>query len=322
MNLFQQSATSVELTPSTAQFTAQVVDFNNLVAELFTDGPPVSNPEIPVLPPEGDKPVTFVGNIDHTIKGGDASEIINGHNDNFLGFGGNDNIHAGGGNDVVYAGEGNDMVRGGAGNDKLYGMSGNDQLAGGTGNDYISGGPGNDKMYGEAGNDELWGGTGNDLLSGGTGNDSLKGGSGNDQLFGGAGNDWLLGGSGNDMLKGGQGADIMTGGTGADKFVFSSVQDSLNLYGKFDLITDFQKGSDKLDFSQIDANETVAGNQAFKMVAYGGPNQVLQAGQMTAHYDAALGKTIIEANIDGDASNEFHLELNGNVVPNASDMIL
>jgi Ca2+-binding RTX toxin-like protein len=322
MNLFQQSATFVDLTPSTSQFTLAVANIGDLVLDASPNHPPASNPEIPVLPPEGDKPVTFVGDIDHTIKGGDGSEIITGHDDNFLGFGGDDNIHAGGGNDTVYAKEGNDMVRGGAGNDKLYGMSGNDQLAGGTGNDYISGGPGNDKMYGEAGNDELWGGTGNDLLSGGTGNDTLKGSEGNDQLFGGAGNDWLLGGTGNDLLKGGQGADVMTGGAGADKFQFASVQDSLNLYGMSDLITDFQKGSDKLDFSQIDANEMVAGNQAFKMVAYGGPNQVLAAGQMTAHYDAALGKTIIEANIDGDASNEFHLELTGNVVPNASDMIL
>jgi len=43
---------------------------------------------------------------------------------------------------------------------------------------------------------------------------------------------------------------------------------------------------------------------------------------MTAHFDAELGKTINEANVDGDASNEFHLELDGIVVPNASDMIM
>jgi Ca2+-binding RTX toxin-like protein len=322
MALFQQSATFVDLSSSTSQFTSPVANLADLLVDAKAEFQPLGNPEIPVLPPEGDKPVSFVGGIDHKIFGGDGSEIITGHDDNFLGFGGDDLIHAGGGNDTVYAGEGNDIVRGGAGNDKLYGMSGNDQIAGGTGNDYISGGPGNDKMYGEAGNDELWGGTGNDLLSGGTGNDTLRGSAGNDQLFGGAGNDSLQGGTGNDLMNGGQGADVMTGGSGSDKFVFTSVQDSLNLYGLSDLITDFQKGSDKLDFSQIDANETVAGNQAFKLVAYGGPNQVLGAGQMTAHYDVSLGKTIIEANVDGDASNEFHLELSGNHVPTASDMIL
>lgn len=114
----------------------------------------------------------------------------------------------------------------------------------------------------------------------------------------------------------------MTGGADSDKFVFASTQDSLKLYGKFDTITDFQKGVDKLDFHLIDANDGLSGNQKFAFVGYGGANQVLGAGQMTAYYDAALGKTIIEANIDGDASNEFHLELNGNVVPNVSDMVL
>jgi Ca2+-binding RTX toxin-like protein len=122
--------------------------------------------------------------------------------------------------------------------------------------------------------------------------------------------------------NGGHGGDLLTGGSDADTFKFASVQDSLKLWGLFDTITDFKKGEDKLDFHLIDANEGVAGDQKFTLVSYGGSNQVLGAGQMTAHFDAELGKTIIEANVDGDASNEFHLELDGIVVPNASDMIM
>jgi len=306
-----------------AQFDLPVIDLGEAVLDPNPDHPPTSNPEIPVGPiREIDTPVSFTGSIDHTIKGGNASEIITGHDDNFLGFGGNDHIDAGGGNDTVYGKEGHDMIRGGAGNDRLYGGSGNDQIAGGADNDYISGGPGNDRLFGESGNDTLWGGIGNDLLSGGTGHDLLRGSEGDDKLFGGFGNDWLEGGTGKDVLSGGIGADVMNGGAGADRFVFESVNDSLNLYGRSDTIQDFQKGVDKLDFSQIDANENVAGDQRFSYVNYGGPNQVLGAGQMTAHFDETTGKTIIEANVDGDRSNEFHLELDGNVVPNISDLIL
>jgi Ca2+-binding RTX toxin-like protein len=276
---------------------------------------PWSNPEIPVDPPEPDSSPVFVGSFDHIAIGGDGSETI-------TSYSGSDLIRAGGGDDTVFGNGGNDAIRGEEGNDKLFGMYGNDQIDGGTGNDFVDGGIGDDRLFGGAGNDTVIGGDGNDVLSGGSGVDTLKGGNGNDNLDGDAGKDVLQGGAGNDLMKGGQGGDLMTGGEGADRFVFETTQDSLNLPGLFDTITDFQKGIDKLDFSQIDANETVVGNQAFNLVAYGGANQVLGAGQMTVHYDAGRGVTIIEANIDGDASSEFHLELTGDVVPNVSDILV
>jgi Ca2+-binding RTX toxin-like protein len=173
----------------------------------------------------------------------------------------------------------------------------------------------------------MFGGDGADVMLGYTGNDQLDGGSGDDKLYGEAGNDVLKGGAGNDLLNGGTGADVQTGGAGADVFDFNSVNDSANGIGLSDTITDFQKGSDKIDLSGIDANTGVGGNQAFQLVPNpagaglfgGGP---LQAGQVTYWYDAATNKTIVEANVDGDAGNEFHLELDGNVQLDQNDFVL
>ncbi len=81
--------------------------------------------------------------------------------------------------------------------------------------------------------DTLSGLNGNDTIDGQGGSDSLSGGAGHDKLNGGAGNDTLLGGSGNDMLE---------GGSGSDRFVFAAG------FGN-DTITDFTRGTDKIQFS-------------------------------------------------------------------------
>nr|WP_277812803.1 VWA domain-containing protein [Vibrio tubiashii] len=103
-----------------------------------------------------------------------------------------------------------------------------------------------------------------DTLTGGKGNDILYGQGGNDSLDGGLGDDFLLGGTGNDTLIGGLGNDILTGGDDADIFKFVD-QDSTNTQvdirdGERDIITDFTKGEDKIDISEIlhtDSNDTV-----------------------------------------------------------------
>jgi Ca2+-binding RTX toxin-like protein len=72
----------------------------------------------------------------------------------------------------------------------------------------------------------------------------------------------LNGGSGHDVLNGGSGRDVLTGGAGVDRFVFNSVTDSPN--GTPDRITDFNRSvGEKIDVSAIDANTSIAGNQAF-----------------------------------------------------------
>jgi len=149
----------------------------------------------------------------------------------------------------------------------LYGNVGTDTINGGDGNDYIRGGAADDFLYGGNGNDVLGGDAGNDTAFGEDGNDIVNGSDGNDNLYGGAGTDTLNGGNGDDFLVGGDGADSVTGGAGSDKFVFLSTTDSLP--GAADTITDMQSnagavaGDDVLDFSAIDANSSVTGDQAF-----------------------------------------------------------
>ncbi|MDQ2067265.1 calcium-binding protein [Xinfangfangia sp. CPCC 101601] len=77
---------------------------------------------------------------------------------------------------------------------------------------------------------------------GGAGADTLQGTGGDDLLSGGDGADLLNGGAGDDVLIDGPGADTMTGGGGADIFVLSTD-------GQLNIITDFQPGIDRIDFS-------------------------------------------------------------------------
>ncbi|MBD2519688.1 calcium-binding protein [Nostoc sp. FACHB-973] len=96
-------------------------------------------------------------------------------------------------------------------------------------------------------NDTLGGFAGNDTLYGDAGDDILRGGADNDILNGDLGNDTLLGGTGSDLLTGGQGNDVLTGGQNGDIFSFSGVSRFGDL--GIDTITDFTKGSDKIQLS-------------------------------------------------------------------------
>jgi len=66
-----------------------------------------------------------------------------------------------------------------------------------------------------------------------------------DLIIGGDGRDTLTGGAGQDRIFDGGGVDILTGGAGADIFVLAND-------GRYDRITDFARGIDRIDMSQID----------------------------------------------------------------------
>ncbi|MEH2560845.1 Ca2+-binding RTX toxin-like protein [Bradyrhizobium sp. AZCC 2289] len=72
------------------------------------------------------------------------------------------------------------------------------------------------------------------------------------------GSDTFKGGAGNDTFVGGAGGDSFSGGTGNDTFKYTAITDSQPGSGKFDTISDFTHGSDKIDFSAISGlNSTV-----------------------------------------------------------------
>jgi Ca2+-binding RTX toxin-like protein len=155
----------------------------------------------------------------------------------------------------------------------LQGSSGNDILYGFAGDDTLNGNDGSDQLFGGDDRDDLSGGAGDDAVNGGSGSDQLQGGNGDDILSGGIDNDSLLGGDGADQLDGGLGADNMIGGIGTDTFRYTDSGESP--LAAFDTIRDFLTGTDKIDLSAIDANTSVAGNQAFTYNPLGGKGTVL-----------------------------------------------
>jgi Ca2+-binding RTX toxin-like protein len=189
--------------------------------------------------------------------------------------------------------------------------------------DFVNAGGGAQTVNGNAGSDLLNGQGGNDTLNGNDGADTLNGGTGNDNINGGNGNDVINGGADGDEIAGGAGVDTMTGAGGADDFNYAAVTDTGVGAGLRDLITDFLAGTDDLDFSAIDSNATLAGNQAFTVIGTAaftaGGNGQVRVFQDGAH-------AVVQARIGGtgsDAIVDFEVQLNNvNIaVLSAADLI-
>ncbi|HUE46898.1 MAG TPA: M10 family metallopeptidase [Aestuariivirgaceae bacterium] len=256
-------------------------------------------------------------------KGGSGDDVIRGNQaDNKLWGGRGDDVLIGGdGDDILRGGSGDDVLIGGPGNDRLIGGPGSDVLRGGSGDDILAGGPGNDRLIGGPGIDVLRGGSGDDVLNGGPGNDRLiggagadvlRGGGGNDVLIGGKENDRLFGGPGDDRLVGGPGANVLVGGDGADTFVFRSANHSSP--AATDTIRDFVSGVDTIDLRAIDADVTMAGNQAFSFI--GSKPFSHNAGELTFRNDSLLGDT------NGDGKADLQIDFLGVSKLTDSDFLL
>jgi len=202
----------------------------------------------------------------------------------------------------------------------INGTEGDDVLSGTPQTDFVNLKGGNDFFSGDAGNDVVLAGAGSDVVRGGVGNDDLSGEAGNDFLIGQAGNDKLNGGSGNDTLDGGTGVDTLTGGAGADRFDYNALAESGLGAGNRDIIQDFQRGSDKIDLSTIDANANLGGNQAFNFI--GGADFTFKAGEVRTFVSSVTGNRCIAVDVHGDGLADLNIELPGVSSLSGADLVL
>jgi Ca2+-binding RTX toxin-like protein len=156
-------------------------------------------------------------------------------------------------------------------------------------------------------------------VEGNAGVDTIFGSAFGETILGLAGNDVLNAGPGADLIRGGLGADTLAGGPGADRFDFDSRQEIGKKKNSHDIITDFEKGIDKIDLSTIDANGSKKGDKAFKFLKKEGA-AFTKAGQLG--FDQKKGATFVQGDIDGNGKADFRLELTGLYDLTKSDFIL
>ncbi|CAN7360536.1 M10 family metallopeptidase C-terminal domain-containing protein [Devosia sp. LjRoot3] len=264
--------------------------------------------------------------------------------DTYRGLAGGDTISGGAGNDTIYGDEGNDIAGGGDGNDVFFATlsDGNDRYTGNGGTDRydlssttaaatvnLTNGTASSSQTGSdilATIENVTGGSGADTITGSSAANVLDGGVGADILLGMGGADTLVGGVGADRLTGGTGRDVMTGGADNDTFIFTATSEMGNTTTTRDVITDFTPGQDKFDFSAIDANTLLLGNQAFSFLAPQGAAFTGVRGQLQWRVEDPAGttndKTIVLGDINGDRVADFQVELTGLIQLGVGDFIL
>lgn len=256
------------------------------------------------------------GEDDDKIAGGDGDDTLSGDagKDTIDGGAGNDTIKAGADDDKVTGGDGDDTLNGEAGNDTIEGGKGKDTIHGDDGTDTLKGDDGADKLFGDGGNDTIDGGADADEINGGDGDDTVTGGDGDDTLLGGAGKDKIDGGAGVDKITGGTGADTLTGGAGADTYIYLSKDDSGTTADSFDIITDFDVATDKVDLAAILASDT------FDFISTEGGAFTGTGAEV--RWDKDGGKTFIEIDVDGNGTADMKIELDDSVDLTASNFNL
>jgi Ca2+-binding RTX toxin-like protein len=133
----------------------------------------------------------------------------------------------------------------------------------------------------------------------------INGGDSNDQIRGGALNDTINGGLGDDKLFGFTGADMITGGDGADQFRYVFAADS-GVGGLADHITDFVAGTDKFNFSLLDADPVAAGRQALTFI----DTQAFSAtGAAQLRYGVSGANLLIQVDLDGNGTADMEIVL-------------
>jgi Ca2+-binding RTX toxin-like protein len=252
------------------------------------------------------------------VAGGGGNDTLTGGNakfskEGFAGMVGNDVINGKGGRDGVSYGEETDF---GSVNEAGVWVTGTMgvkvDLAAETGRD----------SFGD--NDTL---IGIEDVAGTKFKDTIRGNSSRNEFQGGDAADKMDGRSGKDTLEGGAGRDTLTGGSSNDQFLYRDVSESKSGSTKRDYITDFNHGTDDIDVEMIDANITKGGNQKFKFDTDIGTSSSSVAKGHIGWYQidksgTSNDRTIIKANIDGDSTIEFQIELKGLIDLSKGDFIL
>lgn len=256
------------------------------------------------------------GAPDQSVTGGSGDDDLKGGwgGDTLIGLGGNDTLTGDRGNDVLDGGKGDDIMIGGLGDDIYYVDSRADQVRENAdeGTDEVRSGlsftlPNNVENLTLLYADTIWG-IGNALAN------TIVGNSGSNLLKGGGGNDILIGGDGDDVLVGQTGADTLTGGGGADIFQFDSVSE---IGSSVETIVDFSTAQgDRIDLRNIDADATLAGDQAFTFIGDALFHKV--SGELRV--GAAATGYIVQGDINGDGKADFSLLINA--PPIAADFLL
>jgi VCBS repeat-containing protein len=156
-----------------------------------------------------------------------------------------------------------------------------------------------------------------DFLNAGSGNDTIKGNDGADTIYGGSGSNTINANSANGTLLGGHGPDSLTGGNGNDRFAFLSVADSRA--ARFDSLSDFRSGSDRIDLSAL-------GALGFVILALTPMSTSVPAHTIAWLYDSADNETILYVNptdqtLRVGASGLLEIHVQGIATIQASDFV-
>lgn len=282
------------------------------------------------------------------IEGGGGDDRLDGGggNDTLSGEGGHNRLIGGTGNDALFASRSGraDLLSGGAGDDVLtgsnvrYDSGAFDRLLGGSGDDvirsvsfgdHVDGGTGKDTLdlsfedYGcvvdlEAGTMDMAGFQTVTIA----GVENVIGGKLPLLVVGSRGANILTGGlTWGDWLIGAGGADTLTGGAGADYFVYHSASESAS-GSPHDTVTDFESGTDTLDFSAIDAKASQGGDDAFLLTGNDGQDGFAAGVEGQIRISLRDGVTVVLADLDGDGRADMRIDLTGAMTLTAADFVL
>jgi Ca2+-binding RTX toxin-like protein len=250
--------------------------------------------------------------------GGFENLIGTAGSDEAIGTAAANRLNAGaGGIDTIDAGDGNDLPEAGSGfgTARLYGGDGADTLDGGTraGAVLFEGGAGDDTFrIGDTLDQfkDFRGGTGGGdrlVASGLIGHTYVVGQAGHIAFGANRAEFWdieeLRAGDGDDTITGGTGVDDMSGDSGRDTFRFVDVPDSGTLLAR-DLIRDFRSLFDVLDFAELGIAASTGPLAFIDTAAFSGSTGELRQ-------IVTAGDTLIEIDLDGDATGDFEVLLTG-----------